>query len=154
MRLSLWVCGRAAQQKQCAINALYEAPFAKRQKPIHLNRACVNACVHACAHSHTPPLQFPTFDIQCVILHIDAHLHTHRCVRERSHRPTLAYTCTQTVSIPLLFFVLLVVYYRSQLCNCVGVAYFLNIALSLSFSLSDFHFLHLLSALNLLKQQL
>lgn len=30
MRVSLRICGRAAQQKQCAINALNEAPFAKK----------------------------------------------------------------------------------------------------------------------------
>lgn len=55
MRLSLQVCGRAAQQQQCAINAFYKAPFAKRRKPIHLNLAGVYfMCAHT--HSQTPPL--------------------------------------------------------------------------------------------------
>lgn len=62
-------------------------------------------------------------------LHIDAHLHTHKCacvwacmlvcVRERE-------SAKHTVSNPLLFSVLIEAYCRSQLCNCVGVAYFLS----------------------------
>lgn len=101
-------------------------------------RCVPSVCTHAHIFRHTSTALVYTFEIQCVILHIDAHLHTHRHADNHTH--------TQTVSIQLLLFVLVVVYYRSQLCNCVGVAYFspnfslivlsssLPVCLSVSFS--------------------
>lgn len=105
-----------AQQKQRAINAFYEAPFAKRRKPIHLNLAGVYFEHAPNIFTHTSTALFYTFEIVS-----DAHIHTH------GHVCTQSKTHTHRVSIPLLFFVLVAVYYRSQLCNCVEAAYFLSL---------------------------
>ena len=125
----LWASSSA---EQCAINTFYEAAFAKkkkRRKPIHLNLAGVcfkRAHSHTCKHSHTPPLlYFTSLKYSVCLLPL---LHTHSGVFTKSN--------THTVSIPLLFFVWVAVYYRSQVCNCVGVAYFLRTSLLFHFFIS------------------
>lgn len=77
--MGLWAS--TAARKQRAIDAFYEALFAKkkkRRKPTHLNPVGVHKHIHT--HTHISPALFYTSEIQCVILHVDAHLHTHKCV--------------------------------------------------------------------------
>lgn len=93
--------------------------FAAGRKSIHVKVARV----HTHAHTHTYTALFHTFRAM--------HIYTHKCVRVC----VCAQTHTETVSIPLLYFVLVVVYYRSRLCNCVGVVYFLHTRSLFSFLL-------------------
>lgn len=82
--------------------------------------------------SHTPPLLYFTHLKYGVSSRTSMHIKTPTyrvCVCVWVCMRTLA----QTVSIPPLFFVLAVVYYRSRLRNDVEVAYFLQTSLSLSF---------------------
>lgn len=121
--VGLWAS--TAARKQRAIDAFYEALFAKkkkRRKPTHLNPVGVHKHIHT--HTHTSPLLYFTHLKYSVSSCTSMHIYT----------PTNVHVCVYVwVSIPLLFFVLVAVYYRSQLCNCVGgVAYFLHTSLSLS----------------------
>lgn len=80
------------------------------------NILILQVCVNVHTHSHTPPLLYFTFEN--TVCHL-AYLHTHRPMRVRTFKHSNSFH-------PTLFFVSVAVHYRSQLCNCVGVAYFLS----------------------------
>lgn len=127
MRLSLWVCGRALQLENNALSmhSMKRCLQKKKKKKTETNTTQPCRCAQTHSHTHTSPLLYFThlkYSVSsCTSMHIYTPTNVHVCVYE-------------WVSIPLLFFVLVAVYYRSQLCNCVGggVAYFLHTSLSLS----------------------
>lgn len=128
--VGLWASSSA---KQCAIIALYEALLAKRRKPIHpihLNLAGVYI-LHT--HTHTHMRSNIHIHLHCSILHFWNKVSTGTSVH--IYTPTLVWVHNKTYmfSIPPLFFILVVENCRSQLCNCVGVAYLLPILCHFNF---------------------
>lgn len=120
--VGLWAS--IAARKQRAIDAFYEALFAKKKKT-ETNTSQPCRCAQTHSHTHTSPLLYFThlkYSVSsCTSMHIYTPTNVHVCVYE-------------WVSIPLLFFVLVAVYYRSQLCNCVGGGSLFSPHLSLSLS--------------------
>lgn len=122
--VGLWAS--IAARKQRAIDAFYEALFAKKKKKkTETNTSQPCRCAQTHSHTHTSPLLYFThlkYSVSsCTSMHIYTPTNVHVCVYE-------------WVSIPLLFFVLVAVYYRSQLCNCVGGGSLFSPHLSLSLS--------------------
>lgn len=128
MRLSLWVCGRALQLENNALSmhSMKRCLQKKKKKKTETNTSQPCRCAQTHSHTHTSPLLYFThlkYSVSsCTSMHIYTPTNVHVCVYE-------------WVSIPLLFFVLVAVYYRSQLCNCVGGGSLFSPHLSLSLSL-------------------
>lgn len=97
----------------------------KKKKKTETNTSQPCRCAQTHSHTHTSPLLYFThlkYSVSsCTSMHIYTPTNVHVCVYE-------------WVSIPLLFFVLVAVYYRSQLCNCVGGGSLFSPHLSLSLS--------------------
>lgn len=104
--VGLWLNSTA---DQCAVGAVCGASFAKRRKRDYLN---VEGMCQGDTFTRTYAALFPTLTYsQCVIF-----TPTEGCVTAHMNTHFLSF-------IPLVFFILVVLYYRSTLYNSVGVDY-------------------------------
>lgn len=104
--MGLWLNSTA---DQCAVGAVCGASFAKRRKRDYLN---VEGMCQGDTFTRTYAALFPTLTYsQCVIF-----TPTEGCVTAHMNTHFLSF-------IPLVFFILVVLYYRSTLYNSVGVDY-------------------------------
>lgn len=138
------LCASSAAKTMCYQGILWSTVCKKTETNTSKSCRCVlSAHKHARSHAHLHCSIFCIWNTMCHLANRCTFTHPQMCERSHTHSDMYA----QTVSIPLLFFVLLVVYYRSQLCNCVGVAYFLHLTFFSCCFLKMFEIEHILNLL-------